>query len=523
MIKSLRNLRAVVAVALLAFSITSAAAAPNDYDSVLKYYASAKNFHGAIGVASNGKIEFLGASGQGNRQAGTSLNIKSKFKIASVTKTFTAVMILQLVQEGKLDLKSTIGTYMPSYRGEGRDKVTLDHLLTYSAGISNCEGSTGLAVYQRKMTVDEFIVANASGKLEFTPGSKFNYDNGGYIILGRIIELVTGKSFAVNLQTRILQPLAMANTSMLASQDLIPGLAPTYNIDDKTGAFLVDDPMYIENYFAAGAMYSTVEDLLLFDQGLFGGKLLRPAMLQVMMTPRPSLYNVAIGFWVTDTRIGARTYKQAMRQGAIWGANADWIHLLDANKSIVVLSNTNATDLPDLVNQLALVATDQKATIKVPTPAMPTQTASASRHLLVGTWQLDLRPDPTSEPYIKDFLVLPTTSKDFSGEFYGSKFSGGRLNNDWDKLYLPLRRETRPSLIFILAMLMETRSRESRTRRSVNSRPTGRAFESNTTLLVLAAVLCSVLHRLHLECRWWPTPRWQPGGHRSRIAIKDPS
>ncbi|HPH65046.1 MAG TPA: serine hydrolase domain-containing protein [Kofleriaceae bacterium] len=341
---------------------TTRAQAP--YAAVLNTFATTKKFHGVVGVASNGKVQYIGAAGIANRQTGASITTATKFKIASVTKTFTAVMALQLVQEGKLDLKATIGTYMPNYRGDARDKVTLDNILTYSTGIPNCEGNTGLGVYQRKVTTDEFIATNASGKLEFPPGSKFSYDNGGYIILGRIIELVTGQSFAQNLQRRILQPLGMRTTGMLATQDVVTDLAATYNLDDNTKQFLNDDPMYIENYFAAGAMYSTIDDLLRFDEGLFSGKLLQPAMLATMLSPRPALYNVAIGFWVTDATIGAHVYKQAMRQGSIWGANADWVHLIDGNKTIIVLSNTNATDLPEVASALAVVATGAPSTTK---------------------------------------------------------------------------------------------------------------------------------------------------------------
>jgi teichoic acid D-alanine hydrolase len=423
----------VAALTILGWShVVHAGSNSNDYAEVLRHYATAKNFNGTVLVASGGKIEYLAAQGISNRQSNTTLTTKSKFKIASVTKTFTTVMVLQLLQEGKLDLKATIGNYLPSYKGEARDKVTLDHLLTYSAGIPNCEGSTGLGVYQRKATVDEFIAANASGKLEFVPGAKFSYDNGAYIILGRMIELVTGKSFAQNLQERILRPLGMNDTAMLANEDVVTGLATTYNIDDKSGKFLVDDPMYIENYFAAGAMYSTAEDLFRFDQGLFAGNLLKPATRKLMLTPRPTLYNVALGFWVTDNKYGNKSFKQAMRQGSIWGANADWVHLIDAKKSIIILSNTNATDLPDFASQLIRVATGQTSTVPR-AAAAPTVATNASA--LVGTWQLDLRPDPSSAPYLKDFIVAPTTSKEFAGEFYGTKFDGGRMNTDWERIY----------------------------------------------------------------------------------------
>jgi CubicO group peptidase (beta-lactamase class C family) len=405
----------------------------NQFSEVVSYYNTEKNFNGSVIVATNGQIDFISGIGIGNRQAGTNINSKSKFKIASITKTFTAALVLKLYEQGKLDLKGTIGKYLPDYNGEARDKVTIHNLLTYSSGIPNCEGNTGIAVYQSMISIDDFISKYCSGKLEFEPGKQFSYNNGDYIILGRIIEKVTDKSFLQNLNETILKPFEMDNTSMLATKDIVSGLVPTYNIDDSTKVFYIDDPMYIENYYSAGAMYSTVEDLLKFDNAIFGYKLLSKKTVDLMLTPYPELYGVAYGFWVTDNKYGTITSKTANRQGSIWGANANWVHLIDKNKSLIVLSNTNATNLSDLTDQLVLVSTGQKATI--PLTVKTNSSTVFNLENIKGTWQLDLRPDPNSEPYLKDFIIEPTKGKEFSGEFYGTKFTSGYFNTDWENLY----------------------------------------------------------------------------------------
>lgn len=401
----------------------------SQFSEVVNYYNSEKNFNGAVAVATNGQIDFISGIGLANRQAGTNINSKSKFKIASITKTFTAVLILKLYEQGKLDLNGTIGKYLADYKGEGKDKVTIHNLLTYSSGIPNCEGNTGIAVYQLPISTDEFITKYCSGNLEFEPGKQFSYDNGDYIILGRIIEKLTGKSFLQNLNETILKPFGMENTSMLSSKDIVSGLVPTYNIDDSTKAFYIDDPMYIENYYSAGAMYSTIEDLLKFDNCIFGNKILSKNTVDLMLTPYPELYGVAYGFWVTDNKYGTITSRTANRQGSIWGANTNWVHLIDNNKTIIVFSNTNATNLSELTEQLILVSTGQKSTISTKTKL------TFSLDKVKGTWLLDLRPDPNSEPYLKDFIITPTTGKAFSGEFYGTAFTTGFFNTDWENLY----------------------------------------------------------------------------------------
>jgi CubicO group peptidase (beta-lactamase class C family) len=416
------------------------------FGDIINYYNANKNFNGVALVATNGQIDYLAAVGIANRQSLTTINSKTKFKIASITKTFTAVLILQLYEQGKLDLNATIGKYLPNYKGEAKDKATIKNLLTYSSGIPNCEGNTGIGVYQSPISTDNFIKMYCSGKLEFEPGKQFSYDNGDYIILGKIIEQLTGKSFEQNLNENILLPLEMNNTNMLAAKDIISGLALTYNLDDSTKVFYNDAPMYIENYFAAGAMYSTAEDLLKFDSGLFNFKILNKKTVELMLTPNPELYGVAYGFWVSENNFGNLTTKVANRQGSIWGANANWLHLIDKNKTFLIISNTNATNLSELTEQLVLVSTNQKSTIPTLTTIPEAQNKSIEN--AGGTWLLDLRPDPGSEAYLKDFIITPTTGRDFNGEFYGTAFTSGKFNTDWDVLYFAFTTSDKENVYF---------------------------------------------------------------------------
>ncbi|MBX7044034.1 MAG: beta-lactamase family protein [Ignavibacteria bacterium] len=326
----------------------------SEYSALTAYYGSQKNFNGVVLVATNGRVDFLAGVGLANRQDSVPINSQTKFKIASVTKTFTAVLILKLFEQGKIDLNEKFGAYFPEYKGEAKQSATIHNLLTYSSGIPDCEGNRGIEVYQTRATVEDFIDKHCSGKPEFEPGTQFRYENGSYIILGRIIEKITGKSFAQNLRDEILEPLDMKNTDLLYSRNIISGLADTYNYDDSSKVFYNDDPMYIENYYSAGAMYSTAEDLLKFDVGIFGFRLLKEKTVELMLTPYPELYGVAYGFWVTENTFGGNVCKTANRQGSIWGANANWLHIMNNNKTFIVLSNTNATDLPEFTEQLVL-------------------------------------------------------------------------------------------------------------------------------------------------------------------------
>ena len=156
----------------------------NQYAELVNYYNTAKNFNGVVLVATNGQIDYLAGIGVSNRQSGTNMNAKTKFKIASITKTFTAVLILQLYQQGKIDLNANFGKYYPNYKGEAKDKVTIQHLLTYSSGIPNTVKNLWMKPYQVPLTIDEFINTYCSEKLEFTPGEKSNYSNTCYCSSG---------------------------------------------------------------------------------------------------------------------------------------------------------------------------------------------------------------------------------------------------------------------------------------------------------------------------------------------------
>lgn len=304
----------------------------------------ASGLHGTYLLAREGRVLAQGSCGIADRERMLAFTGDEKFRIASITKAFTAVLVMQLVQEGRLELQAPIHRYLPWYAGQGGPTVTVEQLLTFSSGIPNCEGDQGMGVYQVLLPVDSFINHHCSGDLAFEPGSQFAYDNGAYILLGRIIETVTGDTFSAELHRRILGPLGMRDTDLLRTEDVVPGLVTGYLLD-SAGTWHRDPPYYIEQYGPAGALRSTPADLLRFDQALFTGQLLDAAQLQRLLTPFRHLWNVALGFWVVDRDFAGTSTRVADRQGSIQGNNSTWLHLIPENITVIVFSNTNATDL----------------------------------------------------------------------------------------------------------------------------------------------------------------------------------
>jgi D-alanyl-D-alanine carboxypeptidase len=262
-------------------------------EAAVRDYATAHNFSGTILAQHKGKPIYQQSFGVADRAFDNPVKTNTKFRIASITKAFTAVLVLQLYEQGKLDLRATIKTYLPDYRGDGAGRVTIHHLLNHTSGIQNLDTITsyeaavkqGLEVYQLPHATDELLARYCSGKLVHQVGEVFDYNNADYIILGKIIEKVTGKPFSDALKERILGPLGMTESGMLYQRDVVKDLAKTYYKPGEAQPLINDLPVYIENWYAAGSMYSTAGDLLKFSDALFGGRLLKLQTLGLMLKP----------------------------------------------------------------------------------------------------------------------------------------------------------------------------------------------------------------------------------------------
>src|SRR5215207_9894140 len=255
-------------------------------------------FNGTALVAENGNVIYKGGFGMANMEWGIPNTPETRFRLGSITKQFTATLILQLVEQGKLKLDGKITDYLPDYRQDVGAKVTVHHLLTHTSGIPSYTGQPGFLenVSRNPYKAADFVKKYASGDLEFEPGSKFSYNNSGYFLLGAIIERITGKPYEQVLKEKILDPAGMKNTGYDHHDTLIPKRAGGYakTADGYTNALYLD--MSIP--YAAGSMYSTVEDLYLWDQALYTDKLISAQSKALMY--KPFLDNYAYGWGIRN-------------------------------------------------------------------------------------------------------------------------------------------------------------------------------------------------------------------------------
>lgn len=313
-------------------------------------YTKKHHFNGTILVQQNGNKIYEESYGMANFQFNVRNTNETKYKIASITKLFTSVLIMQLTEQGKIDLSQDIKTYLPNYKGEGSDKVKIFNLLTATSGIESNEkdakGDDIPAMYAKPYNTDELLNLFCSGKLENEPGKVWNYNNADYVILGKIIEAIYQKPYEDVLKEKILEPLQMKNTGMFSMAKIIKHLANVYEFNDSTKIIENTPPIYTDNYYAAGAMYSNADDLLKFSNALYGDKLLKSNSLKSILQPYLSSYG--FGIWVNDMNINNQKIRIAERQGAIWGTKTRLLHILDKDITIILLTNAQTTSIDDI-------------------------------------------------------------------------------------------------------------------------------------------------------------------------------
>lgn len=347
--------RMLLALIALAFT-TAAQAAPTVF---IDGYARDHHFSGTVLMQEHGKVTYEKSFGLASHTFQVPNTPQTRYKVASITKAFTAVLVLQFAEQGKLDLRKTIHSYLPDYAGNGGGKVTLEQLLNHTAGLPNFDQvkdlqtalTEGVPVYQKPSTSAQLLTRYCSGDLVAEPEAAFDYNNCDYIVLGQILERVSGKPYEQLLRERLLQPLRLTHTGMLRQGVVVGNLADTYMYREDLKSLANDLPVYPENLYAAGSLYSTARDVLAFSDALFGGTLLQPASLAAMT--KPGLDDYGYGVWSYTMTIAGKPQRIVKRPGRNMGAQAQLFRMRDADVTLVILANTDAVDLDEFAAQIA--------------------------------------------------------------------------------------------------------------------------------------------------------------------------
>lgn len=322
-------------------------------DEVMRSHAAAEDFSGSVLVARDGRILYQHAFGYANLEWKIPNDLQTKFEIGSMTKQFTALLVLQLVNDARINLDGHLSDYLPYYRKDTGNRVTVRQLLSHTSGIPNFISMPGFLDGPASRTtyrVKDFAQRYCSGDLEFDPGTKFNYSNSGYFLLGAVLEQVSGISYEQLLKDRILTPLGMNDSGYARSDTIILHRASGY---ERSSNGLQNARFYDMSIpFAAGAMYSTVGDLFLWDQALYGERLL-PANLRELLF-KPNLENYGFGWGILIPALGFPNAGETvlMHGGAIFGFQSVIERIPKRNELIVLLDNTDSHNLLEIALEI---------------------------------------------------------------------------------------------------------------------------------------------------------------------------
>jgi len=350
-------------------SKTKASSKAEKINALITNYTDYSKFKGSILVAQKGQVIFKKGYGMANVEWDILNQTDTRFRIASITKQFTAMLIMQLVAENKLDLHVPISTYLPDYPKNNADRITLHHLLTHTSGTPRLDDFVNYRDIERdRHKPKELLNIFKDGELNFTPGAKYSYVNTGYVVLGIIIEKVTGKPYAKILQEKIFKPLNMQNSGYDVNYEIIKKRASGYTNNYLRGEYINVNYVDMSVPYAAGSIYSTVEDLFIWDQALYTEKLLPKKYMDQIFTkhaPTPRR-SYGYGWFVGDMQIGNSNEKIEITThgGGINGFRTGITRVPSSQSSIIILSNLEGTPVNEITNSILGILHDKPYNLK---------------------------------------------------------------------------------------------------------------------------------------------------------------
>lgn len=342
-------------VALPSRALADPSAATAEATQALDALAAEDRFAGSVLVAVQGKPVLRRGWGLADRERGVANTPATRFNIASMGKMFTAVGVGQLVDEGRLDWSDKLSQHLPDFDPQVASRVTIHQLLTHTAGFGAYFASPGWPdAKDRVRTVSDFMALFRGEPLQFEPGSRYGYSNNGYVLLGAVIERLRGEDYYAAVRRRVLTPAGMDATGWPTEAELTSAHARGYT----NGCAMRPNctprpwtPFWGGKGSPAGGGYSTVDDLLRFEQALRAGRLLKPATLQAMLEPkapmdRPGGPQTAYGYGFGRLDIDGRP--SWGHNGGTIGAGAQFDSVEDGSLTIVVLANQDGALRPAL-------------------------------------------------------------------------------------------------------------------------------------------------------------------------------
>jgi len=405
----------------------------NQINEYLELYTNLWAFSGSIAAIKNGNVIFKKAYGYANIEHKVKNTIESKYRIWSITKQFTAAAILILEERGLLKVEDSIKKHFPNW-SELNSEITIHHLLTHTSGIFNYSTidkskENFQRVHHEKSDLIKMFI---SRPLDFEPGTQWSYSNTGYYILGMLIEELSGFSYSQFLNKNIFLPLGMLNTGVDDDKKIVENKASGYYLNGND--LIHCNHVNMNLILSSGGMYSTVEDLILWDQALSNNKLLSKKSIEKMNTQYKNNY----GYGIFINMHGNKRVVQ--HSGSCEGFLSEIHRYIDNDFAVVVLSNYGFTAVNKICKDITAIAFKEKCEIPEKPPVFPLSSEILKSYLGLyeeGDFSLELKQErediyiiindeyilpvyPTSENILQHMWIDEqyTLTKDDNGELH---------------------------------------------------------------------------------------------------------
>jgi CubicO group peptidase (beta-lactamase class C family) len=343
--------RAAVLFSCLLFTAPASTAAPHEsasrFDQIAQEWVKARRFMGTVLVARDDQVLFSKAYGSASLELNVPNTTDTRFRIASISKQFTAAAILLLETRGKLSVDDPVKRHYAEAPAAW-EGITLAHLLAHTSGIPSLNSLPDFSLIERQSKTPAQLVALVRDKpLDFRPGAEYRYSNSGYHLLGLVIEKAAGVSYAKFLEENLFEAAGMKDTGY-DTNAIVPRRAAGHS--PGQGGLVNSSFIDMSVPFSAGGLYSTVGDLHRWQQALYGGRLLKPESLEKMQTAGKGDY----GFGISVTRqAGQRVFDHT---GRIKGFVTRLAYYPEARISVAVLSNNDGSQADRMADLLGSVA-----------------------------------------------------------------------------------------------------------------------------------------------------------------------
>lgn len=379
---TMKNRGWLILLVLLQFACGQHVKAQTDADRInelVTAYARQYKFNGTLLVINKGQVVISKGYGLKSAKDSTWNDVNTIYQMGSVTKQFTAALILQLEEQKKLSVKDKLSKYFPEY--PWADSVTIENLLTHTSGIFNYtnDGKFMASEAVKPATPEKINALFKDKPLEFKPGTKYKYSNSGYMLLGYIIEKVSGKPYEQVMHERILQPLGMAHSGFDFAHLNDPNKATgytTYKEQLKVPAAIVDSSVA----YAAGSLYSTVNDMWAWHKGLMKSATIKAATLEKAY--KPFLDNYGYG-WEIDSVYGKRMLQHG---GGIFGFNTLFSRIPADDCCIVLLCNMNTGSLEKISRAIMAILNNRAYDVPLEKITVPVDAAILQQY--AGEYEL---------------------------------------------------------------------------------------------------------------------------------------